>query len=164
MRMLLIAGFAIGLLGCAEKEQAAPEAAVEPEQAAPADAVETVVEEVVAEEPGAEDAVDQTLAVVEDWRDEDLLDHMHAHAEHLDDLNYALDDGDLEAAKAAANWIVNHKTVSGLPANLQAYVDGMRDAAGLVGEAGDIDAARAAAGQIGAQCQACHAASDVVVQ
>ncbi len=158
-RMLLIVGFALGAVACAEKEQAAPETVAEP-----AEAVTEAIEEAVSEEMVEEAAADETLAVVEDWRNEELLDHMHAHAEHLDDLNYALDDGNLERATTAAYWLAQHQTLTGLPPELQSYVDGMRDAATAVEEAADIDAARAAAEKIGAQCQACHAATDVVIQ
>ncbi len=155
---LLIVGIALAIAGCAEKEQPAPEAPAEA-----AEAVSEAVEEAVSEEM-VEEAADATLAVVEDWRNEELLDHMHAHAEHLDDLNYALDDGNLERATTAAYWLAQHQTLTGLPPELQSYVDGMRDAATAVEEAADLDAARAAAEKIGAQCQACHAATDVVIQ
>ena len=154
---LLIASIALGVAGCAEKEPATPEAPAEPDPSAAI--AETATEELV-----EASASNETLAVVEDWRNADLLDHMHAHAEHLDDLNYALDDGNLERATSAAYWIAKHKTLADLPAELQPFVDGMRQAAAAVEDAPDIDTARAAAAKIGAQCQACHAATDVVIQ
>lgn len=155
LHTLLVLGITLGAMGCAEKEEAAPAEELATEAAAPAESETAPVET---------DAVDETLAVVEDWRNAELLDHMHAHAEHLDDLNYALDDGNLERANTAAYWLVQHKTLTGLPPSLQPFVDGMREAAAEVEDAADIEAARVAADKIAAQCQACHAAADVVVQ
>ena len=154
LHTFLLIGLAIGIVGCAKKEEAAPEPVSEPEP-------ESAVSE-VAEEPAAE--ADETLAHIEDWRTTNLLDHMHAHAEHLDDLNYALDDGDLERAMTPAYWLSRHKTVSGLPENLQPFVVRMRDAASAVEQAEDLETARAAAQLIVVECQACHDASGVVIQ
>jgi hypothetical protein len=150
--ILLVAGFAAGIVGCAEKEQAAPEQAVEIEQAAP---VETEAPAIVPE---------AAAPMVEGWRDSSFLDHMHVHADHLDDLNFALGDGDLERATMSAYWLSRHKTVDGLPPELLPYVEGMRDAARDVEAAEDIMAASAAAQRISAQCQACHAAVGITVE
>lgn len=146
LHVLLVVGFAAGIVGCAEKEQAAPEQVSEMETAMP-----PVQPEAAAEQ-------------VEDWRDSAFLDHMHAHAEQLDDLNFALGDEDLEAAMTPAYWLSRHETVSGLPADLQPFVDGMREAAREVEEADDLAAAHAAAKRISAQCQGCHAAVGVVTE
>ncbi len=157
---LLFIGIAVCMVGCAEKEQAAPE----PESEMQQESAETaeIVEAPAAEEE-LEDAPDTTYAQVEDWRNAELLDHMHAHAEQLDDLNFALDDGNLERAMTSAYWLSRHDTVKGLPDNLQQYVTAMRDAAQDVEAAQDIAAARAAAQQIGVACQGCHTAADVVI-
>ena len=152
LRMLLIAGIAAGIVGCAEKEQAAPDQGDEMEQAAAA-VTETVEPEAVETEAVAPQA--------EDWRTTALLDHMHAHAEQLDDLNFALADGDLERAMTPAYWMSRHKTLSGLPAELQPFVDGMREAALAVEAAEDLETARAGAEEIAGQCQGCHTAVGV---
>ena len=152
LHTLLVLGLTVGIVGCAEKEQTAPEQA---------DAMEEEVS-AVAEEAAAEP--EAAPAEVEEWRNSAFMDHMHAHAEHLDDLNFALDDGDLEAAMMPAYWLSRHKAVSGLPEELQPYLVNMREAAKAVEEAGDIDAARAAAQRIAKECQACHAAVGVVTQ
>ncbi len=89
---------------------------------------------------------------------------MHAHAEHLDELNFALDDDEFEAAMTPAYWLSRHNTVSGLPEDLQPYLVSMREAARAVEDAEDLEAARAAAREIGAACQECHAATGVVDQ
>ncbi len=163
LHTLLIISFALGIVGCAEKEQAAPpqETQAEPAEAAVAEP-EAPTEAPEAEEAPA-DEPDTTFAKIEDWRDAELLDHMHAHAEHLDDLNFALDDGNLEQAMTSANWIVRHDTVKGLPPELQSYVDGMREAAREVEAAEYLDTARAGAQKIGAQCQGCHTATGAVI-
>ena len=163
LHTLLLIGFAAGIVGCAEKEQAAPqqESEMEPAEAAvtEAPAVEApAVEEAPADDPGT------TFATIESWRTADLLDHMHAHAEHLDDLNFALDDDNLERAMTSAYWLARHDTVKGLPSEFQPFVDGMREAARAVEAAEDIATARAAAQQIGAECQGCHAATGVSVE
>lgn len=152
LHTLWVIGFAAVIVGCAEKEQAAPEQGSEMEPAAPA----------VAEAPAAEP--EATTAENEDWRKSAFLDHMHAHAEQLDDLNYALDDDDLERAMTPAYWLSRHEMVSGIPADLQPIVERMREAARAVEEAEDLVAARAAAKQIGVECQGCHAAVGVITQ
>ena len=146
LHMLLVIGFAAGIVGCAEKEQAVPEQGIEMEAATPA------------VEPEA------TAAQAKDWIDSKFMDHMHVHAEQLDDLNYALADGDLEAAGMPAYWLSRHKTVGGLPSELQPFITRMREAARAVEEADDLVAAGAAAEEISAQCQGCHAAVGVVTE
>ncbi len=162
LRFLLIIGIAFGIFGCAEKEQAVPESEMESAQPETAEVAEAA-EAPVAEEESS-DAPDTTYAQVEDWRTAELLDHMHAHAEQLDDLNFALDDGNLERAMTSAYWLSRHDTVKGLPDELQVYVAGMREAAQAVEAAEDIPTARAAAQQIGVACQGCHTAADVVIE
>lgn len=143
LNMIFLIGFATGIVGCAEKEQGAPEQAGEMPPA------------VSAVEPEA------TPAQIEDWRASKFLDHMHAHAEHLDDLNYALDDGDFEGAMTPAYWLSRHETVGGLPADLQPFLVRMRAAARVVEETQDLVAARAAAERIGTECLSCHTAAGV---
>ena len=155
LHTVMLVGFALAAVGCAEKEQAAPEPETEMEAAAP--------ESVEAPELEAA-ATNETTAVIEGWRDEALLDHMHVHAERLDEINYALDDGDLEAAMMPAKWLAQHQTLSGLPDALLPFVDGMRAAAVEIESAEDIATAQVAAQRIVAQCQACHAATGAAVQ
>ena len=152
LHMLLVLGLTVGFAGCAEKEQPAPE------EAGTVDADVPAVTEDAAVEPA------EMTADVPEWRTSAFMDHMHAHAEHLDDLNFALDDGDLEAAMMPAYWLSRHKTVGGLPDELQPYLVGMREAARAVEEAQDLEAARAAAQKIAKQCQACHAAVGVATE
>ena len=146
LHLLLVIGLAAGIVGCAEKEQAVPGQGSEMEPATPA------------VEPEA------SAAQTQDWRTSAFMDHMHVHAEQLDDLNFALADGDLKAAMMPAYWLSRHKTVGGLPSELQQFVIRMREAARAVEEADNLVAAGAAAEQISAQCQSCHAAVGVVAE
>ena len=150
--LLLVIGLAAGIVGCAEKEQAVPGQGSEMESAAPA----------VTEAPAVE--AEATAEKADEWRNPTFMDHMHVHAEQLDDLNFALADGALEAAGMPAYWLSRHKTVGGLPSDLQPFVTRMREAARAVEEADDLVAAGAAAQQISAQCQGCHAAVGVVTE
>lgn len=140
LHALLIVGLAMCVMGCAEKKE--PEPAVAPQAAEPAPAEPPAVEE-------------------ERVRDAEFIDHMHAHAEQLDNLNFALADDDLEGAMTAAYWLSGHQEVSGLEEEWQPYLTGMRKAAQDVEEATDLEAARAAAERINEQCQGCHAAAGV---
>ena len=142
LHMLLILGFALSVTGCAEKEQAAPEQGHEPQTTTPA----------ATEGPAARD---------EGMRNEAFLRHMHAHAEQLERLNFALADGDLDAAMTPAYWLSRHGAVSGVPSDWQPYLDGMREAARAVEDATNLDVARTAAERITVQCQGCHAAAGV---
>ena len=160
LQTLLILGFVLGVTGCAEKEQAAPAQADEPTPP-PAAAEGAGAEEPMVEETSA----DESMATVEvTARGADFLDHMHAHAEMLDDISYALSDGDLEAAATPAYWLTSHDTVEGVPEEWLPFVDGMRAAASEIEGAADIEAARAAAARINENCQACHAAAGIVLE
>lgn len=87
-----------------------------------------------------------------------ILKHMHSHADQVDLLNYALADGDLEAAKLPARWLWRHETMTGVPADWQPYMAGMRQAAREAERATDLATARAAATRLNENCQACHSA------
>lgn len=140
LHSLLIVGLALGVAACAEKKEPAPEPAAapapEPQAAAPA-------------------------PVEESGHGEEFIDHMHAHAEQLDNLNFALADDDLAGAMTAAYWLSGHQEVSGINEEWRPFLEGMREAAQAVEEADDLDAARAAAERINKNCQGCHKAAGV---
>ena len=138
LHLVLIAGLVVFATGCAEKQAPAPEPAPAPAPAEPQAAAEPPATEV---EPG---------------RSVEFIDHMHAHAEQLDDLNFALADGDLEGAMTAAYWLSGHNEVAGIEDQWRPFLEGMREAAQAVEEAGDLDTARAAAERINDNCQGCH--------
>ena len=141
---LLLLALALGVTGCAEKEAPAPEPAAEPAPQAAAPAA--------AEVPAEEE---------QSARGDDFIDHMHAHAEQLDNLNFALADDDLDGAMTAAYWLSGHQEVSGLKEEWRPFLEGMRKAARAVEEAGDLETARAAAERINENCQGCHKAAGV---
>ncbi len=100
----------------------------------------------------------EAAAVDAIWQSEAFVDHMHEHAEKLDELNFALADDDLDAAKAAANWLSTHNTNDDIQADWMPHLYRMREKAEAVEAAPDIETAQAAAMQITIQCQECHAA------
>ena len=89
LRLLLIIGLGLALVGCGEKEAAEAPVVEEAPAAAPAEAVSDA----------------------EIWDDEAFVEHMHEHADKLDDLNFALADGDLDKARADAEWLASHAAV-----------------------------------------------------
>ena len=109
-------------------------------------------------------AAPDAAAVEEIWQSEAFVDHMHEHAEKLDELNFALADEDLDAAKAAANWLSTHNTNDDIQADWMPHLYRMRGAAEAVEAAPDIETAQAAAMQITIQCQECHAAVGINTQ
>ena len=139
VHVLLVAVIALCLAACSKQEPTEPQ---QPES----DPAAATAEEAAA--PKAE-------------FDQAFVDHMHAHAEQLDDLMFALADGDLDAAMTPAYWLARHETVAGVPNKWQEYVYGMREAARAVEAATDLETARAAAEQLSDQCQGCHLAAGV---
>jgi cytochrome c556 len=135
---LLFTAFAMCLAACGKQEPAAPEE--------PAVGQDTVVEEAAAQRPEFDQA---------------FIDHMHVHAEQLDELMFALADGDLEGAMTPAFWLSRHDAVEGIPKEWQQYVTGMREAAAEVEAATDLEAAKMAAERISDRCQACHSAAGI---
>ena len=131
---------AMGLVACGKQEPAAP------------------AQPPVDQAPAAEESATATPQF-----DQEFIDHMHAHAEQLDELMFALADEDLEAAMTPAYWLSRHEAVAGVPDEWQQYISGMREAALTVEAATDLAAAQAAAHDITAQCQACHAAAGINV-
>lgn len=134
LRTLILVGLALGLSACSKQEPVAPE-------------------------PANEMADEAAVAMDGDWRNESLIEHMHRHADYVDDMNLALEMGDLAAARTPAYWLSQHDIVEGLPPELGPYADSMREAAAAVGAAENLEAARLAAQAIDAQCQACHEAA-----
>ena len=135
---LFLTGFALCLSACGKQEPAEPEQAVTEAAAA--------AEEVAAQQTQFDQA---------------FIDHMHAHAEQLDELMFALADDDLDGAMTPAFWLSRHDTVEGIPEEWQQYVTGMRDSAAAVEAATDLETAKVAAERISDQCQACHNAAGV---
>ncbi len=135
VRIILVAGLLLGVLGCAREEPAAP----------------------VDEIPATQAVTDETQS----WKTDAFMQHMHLHANQIDKLNMALAEGDFDGAMTPAYWLSRHEEVDGIPAELQQYVEGMRAAASEVEASEDFEVARAAAERITVQCQGCHSAANV---
>lgn len=131
-----IAAIALSLAACSKQEPP----------------VETEAPEVPAEAPEAPAATQM---------DEKFIDHMHAHADFLDDLMFALAEGDLDGAMTPAYWLSHHEGVNDIPVEWQKYVVGMREAARAVEMAPDLESARTLAEEITNQCQGCHEAAGI---
>ena len=147
LHVLLIVGFALGATGCEKQEQVAPEQADEAQTTAPA-----------AAPMAAEDAASEKKF----YEYVGFLEHMHTHADQVDEINMALADGDLDAAKGPAAWLSRHKPASGIPSALQPHLAGMREAARDVENAPDLETAHTASLRVTRQCQACHAAAGII--
>ncbi|RZV38669.1 MAG: hypothetical protein EX272_02085 [Chromatiales bacterium] len=143
IQSLWIVAITVCLAACSKQEPAEPQAP-EPDPAAAAEAAA----------PAAE---------ADAMFDAAFVSHMHEHAEKLDDLMFALADGDLVGAATPAYWLSQHEAVDGVPEEWQNYLTGMRNAAYEVETADDLDTARAAAEEISVQCQGCHTAAGVIV-
>jgi len=144
LHMILVVGLVLSVTGCAEKKR--------------------VVSELVDEAPMTTREAVAPTAGREIWQTDSFLKHMHRHAEKLDDLNFALADGDLEAAMKPAYWLSSHDTDSDIPQEWMPYLYGMRTEAEAVEAAPDLATARAAAERINTQCQSCHAAAGINIQ
>lgn len=147
LHVLLIIGFALSVSGCGNKEQAAPEQEAEAPTAAPA------AEPMAAEDP----ATDESR-----YYFDGIVKHMHSHADQVDLIDIALDNGDLEATKIPARWLWRHSKMSDVPADWLPYLVSMREAARGVDNATDLETARAASKRITEQCQACHTAAGIM--
>ncbi len=139
--VILMVGLVLCVVGCAEKEQVSSE---------PMDEASKTTQEAVAPATAYDSAQNASF-----------LAHMHHHAEKLDELNFALADGNLEAAVTPAHWLSRHDTVDDLPSAWMPYLYAMRTEAEVVENASDIETARAAAERINAQCQGCHAVAGI---
>lgn len=140
---LWIVAITLCLAACSKQEPAEPQA---PETEQPA----------AAEAPPPVEATDARF-------DAAFIGHMHEHAEKLDELMFALADGDLVGAATPAYWLSQHETVDGVPEEWQNYLTAMRNAAYEVETAEDLETARAAAEDISAQCQGCHTEAGVTL-
>lgn len=139
--IVFLAGLGLIVTACAEKDRAQPE----PAQEAAAPATDAAA-------PSQPD---------KSWQNAGFLKHMHRHADKLDELNFALADGDLEAAKVPAYWLAKHETYDDIQSEWLPYLYAMRTEAEAVEAAPDLDTATAAAQRITVQCQGCHDAAGV---
>lgn len=87
--------------------------------------------------------------------------HMADHFTKVREIEESIIRGDLEAAKAPAQWIADHQETAGVPAGTDRQIKEMKAAAASVASSNDVaNAAIAAANLVGA-CGSCHSASKV---
>jgi hypothetical protein len=91
----------------------------------------------------------------------DTAARMDSHFGKVRELEQAVIRGDLESAKAAAQWIAEHQETTGLPAGTESYVTTTRNAARAVAASASPGAAGVAAAFAVAACGECHAAAKV---
>ena len=144
LHMILVVGFVLIAAGCAEEQQAASEAM---------DEAPVTASDAVAVTPGDEI-----------WQNATFRQHMHLHAEKLDEINYALADGNLDAVKEPAKWLADHDTEIDVQSDWLPHLYRMRTEAEALEAAPDIATARAAAQRITMQCQECHVAVGIDTQ
>ena len=87
--------------------------------------------------------------------------HMAEHFTKIRELEEAIIRGDIESAKAPAQWIADHEETTGLPAGTESYVTEMKNAARAVAATDEIGNAAVAAATAVSTCGNCHAAAKV---
>ena len=95
---------------------------------------------------------------------EEFIDHMHANADQMDEMMFALADGDLDAATTTAHLLSRQENIGDVPEEWQQYIAGIREDALAVENATDLETARAAAESISQHCQGCHDAAGVLTE
>lgn len=91
----------------------------------------------------------------------DTAARMDSHFDKVRELEEAVIRGDLESAKADAQWIADHQEPSGLPAGTESYVTATRNAARAVAVSASLGNAGMAAAFAVDACGECHAAAKV---
>ena len=91
----------------------------------------------------------------------DTAARMDSHFAKVRELEQAVVRGDLESAKAAAQWIAERQETAGLPPGTESYVTSTRNAARAVAASGSPGNAGMAAAFAVAACGECHAAAKV---
>ena len=104
---------------------------------------------------------EQSAAAVPAQPSADTAARMDSHFGKIRELEQAVIRGDLESAKAAAQWIAEHQETAGLPAGTESYVAATKNAARAVAASASPGNAGMAAAFAVAACGECHAAAKV---
>jgi hypothetical protein len=104
---------------------------------------------------------EQSAAAAPAQASADTAARMDSHFGKVRELEQAIVRGDLESAKAAAQWIAEHQETAGLPAGTESYVASTRNAARAVAASASLGNAGVAASFAVAACGECHAAAKV---
>lgn len=95
---------------------------------------------------------------------ESLAQHMQDHFEQVTSVRTAIINGDLEAARAPAQWLAEHQAHEGLGEEWHVYVERIRQAARRVIASEEFDAAGYASAQMAVACGECHEANHITGQ
>jgi hypothetical protein len=106
-------------------------------------------------------AAEHPAAVAPAQPSADTAARMAAHFGKVRELEEAVIRGDLEAAKAAAQWIADHQDAASFPTGMDSYVTATRNAASAVAASASLGNAGVAAAFAVAACGQCHAAAKV---
>lgn len=106
-------------------------------------------------------AAEQSTAAVPAQSSADTAARMTAHFGKVRDLDEAIVRGDLESARADAQWIADHQETAGLPAGTGSYVTATRDAARAVAASASLGNAAVATAFAVNACGECHAAAKI---
>ena len=82
--------------------------------------------------------------------------HMTDHFYRVSELQRAVLNGDLDAARDPAAWLADHPTSAAVPAEWTEFLRPFRSAANRVLEARDVQAAATATAQVAGACGSCH--------
>ncbi|MDH3456178.1 MAG: hypothetical protein OER90_04995 [Gemmatimonadota bacterium] len=91
-------------------------------------------------------------------RGEDVRIHMQEHFEKASEVHAAILQGDLDAARGPAGWIMEHEPIDESPPSWDPYVETLRGAADQVRQAADLRTAAMAASVMVRTCGNCHEA------
>lgn len=86
--------------------------------------------------------------------------HMQEHFVRVDQLQKAIVAGDLDAARAHAEWVASHEPHEDLPKGWEPHVRSMRSEAQTVASARTLSVAALATARVAGTCGSCHAAYD----
>jgi cytochrome c553 len=91
-------------------------------------------------------------------RGEDVQIHMQEHFEKASEVHAAIIQGDLDAARGPAGWIMEHEPIDKSRPSWDPYVETLRGAADQVRQAPDLQTAAMAASVMVRTCGSCHEA------
>ncbi len=109
----------------------------------------------------AQAPAEQSAATASAQPSVDTAARMAGHFGKVRELEEAVIRGDLESAKAAAQWIAEHQEAAGLPAGTESYVTAGKNAARAVAASASLGNAGLAGAFAVAACGDCHAALKV---
>lgn len=91
----------------------------------------------------------------------EIAHHMHEHLTRITTIKSFIIEGNLDGVREPASWLAEHKTVSGLPAHFESYVEMMRGYAREVVAAPDLKSAAMSVSSMARTCGNCHLVNHV---